>query len=70
MRSFFYIFARRLLIPCGALTSSTVIAGSYSNINDHKSSTTLKSVSHSFSRLWMGGKGQLIVVLGFNFMNI
>lgn len=56
MRSFFYIFARRLLIPCGALASSTIIADSYSNVQNQKSDTILKSVGHSFSRLWMGGK--------------
>jgi hypothetical protein len=56
MRPFLLIFARRLLIPCGAIASSTV-AGSFSNVNEEKHRSILKSVGRSFSELLMGGKG-------------
>jgi hypothetical protein len=56
MRPFLLIFARRLLIPCGAIASST-IAGSFSNVNEEKHHSILKSVRRSFSELLMGGKG-------------
>ncbi len=56
MRPFLLIFTRRFLIPCGALASST-IAGSFSNVNEEKHHSILKSVSRSFSELLMGSKG-------------
>jgi len=56
MRPFLLIFARRLLIPCGALASGT-IAGSFTNINEQKHHSVLKSIGRSFSERLMGSKG-------------
>ncbi len=57
MRPFLFVFARRFLIPCGALASTSIIAGSFSNINEQKHQSILKSIGRSFSELLMGGKG-------------
>ena len=56
MRPFLFVFARRFFIPCGALTSSA-ITGSFSNINEQKHPSLLKSIGRSFFELVMGGKG-------------
>jgi hypothetical protein len=56
MRPFLLVLARRFLIPCGALASTT-IAGSFSNTNEQKHQSILKTVGRSFSERLMGGKG-------------
>ena len=56
MRPFLFVFARRLFIPCSALAFST-IGGSFSNVNEQKHHSILKSIGRSFSGLLMGGKG-------------
>ena len=55
MRSFLFVFSKRLLIPCGALASSTIV-GSFSNVNEQKHQSILKSIARSFSDLLMGAK--------------
>ncbi len=56
MRPFLLVFTRRFLIPCGALASGT-IAGSFSNVNEQKHHSGLKSIGRSFFELLMGSKG-------------
>ncbi|CAF0730956.1 unnamed protein product [Adineta steineri] len=55
MRPFLFIFTRRLFIPSGILTFSTV-GGFYSNINEQKHHSILKSINRPFSDLLMGNK--------------
>ncbi|CAF5177103.1 unnamed protein product, partial [Rotaria magnacalcarata] len=55
MRQFLLVFTRRLLIPCGALLSGSV-AASFSNINEQKHHSILKSIGRNFSERSMGGK--------------
>jgi hypothetical protein len=56
MRPFLFVLARRFFIPCGALASS-VIAGSFSNVNEQNHHSVLKTIGRSFSELLMGAKG-------------
>ncbi len=56
MRPFLFVFARRFFIPCSTLAFSTV-GGSFSNGNEQKHHSIIKSIGRSFSELLMGGKG-------------
>ncbi|CAF3358607.1 unnamed protein product [Rotaria socialis] len=55
MRQLLLVFTRRFFIPCGALISGSV-AASFSNINEQKHHSILKSIGRNFSERSMGGK--------------
>ena len=57
MRPSLFVFARRLFAPCSTLFS-TSLATSFSNANEQKHYSLLKTIGCKFSQLLMGDKGQ------------
>ncbi|UJR29002.1 hypothetical protein I4U23_010220 [Adineta vaga] len=66
MRVFPLLFTRRLFFAYGTLASSTII-GSYTNVNEQKHQSLLKSIVHSFSNVLMGNKESSMKVPSFDY---
>ncbi|CAF0905679.1 unnamed protein product [Adineta ricciae] len=66
MRSFSRIFTRRLFFAYGTLASSTII-GPYTNANEQKHQSILKSIVRSFSDALMGNQESSMVSSPFGY---